>query len=738
MKRRWFLFFIITLAGFAFVSEVDGQEATKTVIVHVDDDVEDVREAISEQSGIEPDYMFTYAFNGLAYTLPESDAEQIEGHPGVSRVDESIQYDHALRESVPFIGAENLRTELDDLGVRLDGHGVKVGIIDTGIDYNHPDLQRNYVQGYDVIDGDDDPMETKRKGKAATFHGTHVAGIIAANGNVRGVAPDADIYGYRALGPEGQGSTEHILEAIDRAVLDGVDVLNLSLGTPVNGPDWPTSKALDEATDAGVITVTSSGNSGPGMWSVGSPGTSRKSISVGASTPPLKVPRLNVPEIEDEEERVMDLQPIQGTNPWELKRRLNVIDGGLGLPDDLENVRGRAVLIERGGIPIHDKIKNADEAGANAVLLMNNVPGTLMTAVEEPLDITAAAIENDAGVLLQKAIKENENKEVVIETNYEEETDHMAWFSSRGPVTQTWDIKPDVVAPGVDIDSTVPEGYLELNGTSMAAPHIAGAAALIKQAHPDWEPEQVKATLMNTAVSLTTDEGEAYPPFVQGAGRVDIGAAVENDTLIHPGALSFGVWDADETNQRLKRDITIENQSEHKRTYSFDVPTSLGTGLDWKMPMPMTLDAGEKETATIQVEIQPDIIDFKRIDGEIKVNGGKQDVSLPFLLFSDEPDYPRLSGFQFDQLPDSDAWMYEVFLPGGAEELEITLYDPDTLAYITTIDRQKNLPEGPFEREFQEGEIDLEPGVYHGVVYAKLKDRDDTLETTIVVMEEQE
>lgn len=736
MELRWRILFILAFAVLALGggSDVQGQEEAKTVIVHVDDDPEAVQEEIQKHTDYEPDYIFSSAFLGMAYTLPETSADQLEEVPGVSRVDESVQYDRALRESVPFIGAEDIRTQLDDLGIHLTGHGIKVGIIDTGIDYNHPDLQKNYMGGYDVIDDDHDPMETKIKSKAVTFHGTHVAGIIGANGSVRGVAPDADLYAYRALGPEGQGSTEHILEAIDRAIVDGVDVLNLSLGNPVNGPDWPTSKALDEAAEAGVITVTSSGNSGPDMWSVGSPGTSEKSISVGASTPPLKVPQLTVPEI-NEEDRELELQPIQGAKPWNMKRRLNVVDGELGMPEDLANVRGRAVLIERGGIPIKAKIENAVDAGADAVLLMNNIPGPFMAGMEEEVDVVAAAIDHKAGNHLKEAINENEKKEVVIETNYVEDTDHMAMFSSRGPVTQTWDIKPDVVAPGVDIDSTVPQGYQGLNGTSMAAPHIAGAAALIKQAHPDWGPEQVKATLMNTAISLSTDEGETYPPFVQGAGRVDIGDAIENDTLVYPGTLSFGVWEAEDSNQQLEREITIENQSAQQRTYSFDVPTSLGTGLNWKMPMPITLDPGEKQTAAIKVEIQPDIIDFKRIDGEINVSGGAQDVSLPFLLFSDEPDYPRLSGFQFAKVPERDFWMYEVFLPGGAEELEITLYEPDTFAYVTTLDRQTNLPEGPFEKEFHADEIDLEPGVYHVIVYAKYKDREDTLEAKIAVVE---
>jgi len=103
-------------------------------------------------------------------------------------------------------------------------------------------------------------METTKVG--ATLHGTHVAGIIAANGRMQGVAPEADIYAYRALGPGGQGTTEQVIEAIERAVEDGVDIINLSLGNSVNGPDWPTSEALDKAVELGVVAVTSNGNSG--------------------------------------------------------------------------------------------------------------------------------------------------------------------------------------------------------------------------------------------------------------------------------------------------------------------------------------------------------------------------------------------------------------------------------------------------------------------------------------------
>ena len=216
----------------------------------------------------------------------------MQQEPFVQHISEVSVYRVDLDESVPFIGGDQARRFYDSKKQRITGKGVKVGVIDTGIDYTHRDLKQAYKGGKDLVDGDEDPMETKGTADYATFHGTHVAGIIAANGKLKGVAPEAEIYAYRALGPGGSGDTEQVLSAIDAAIEDGVDVLNLSLGNNVNGPDLPISLALNKAVDLGIVAVTSNGNSGPDVWTVGSPGTAEKAISVGASTPPMKVPYL--------------------------------------------------------------------------------------------------------------------------------------------------------------------------------------------------------------------------------------------------------------------------------------------------------------------------------------------------------------------------------------------------------------------------------------------------------------
>lgn len=141
---------------------------------------------------------------------------------------------------------------------------MKVAIIDSGVDYTHPDLKANYIGGYDTVDEDNDPMD-------GNVHGTHVAGIIAGNGKIKGVAPNASILAYRVMNDGGTGTTDDIIQGIERAIQDGADVLNLSLGQDLNVPDQPVTLTLERAAKLGVTAVVSNGNDGPKPWSVDAP-----------------------------------------------------------------------------------------------------------------------------------------------------------------------------------------------------------------------------------------------------------------------------------------------------------------------------------------------------------------------------------------------------------------------------------------------------------------------------------
>ena len=195
-----------------------------------------------------------------------------------------------------------------------------------------------------------------------------------------------------------------MIEAIEKAVEDKVDIINLSLGNTVNGPDWPTSIALDRAVEAGIIAVTSNGNSGPKMWTVGSPGTSTKAISVGASAPPIKTPYLTIFGKENE----LTLYPMGGTRPWALKRDFLLVDGGYGTKNEIDQVEvdGNIVLIKRGLIPFTEKAKRAEEAGAKAVIIYNNLPGAFVGLIESGVTLPVVSITKEDGDWLREQMKE--------------------------------------------------------------------------------------------------------------------------------------------------------------------------------------------------------------------------------------------------------------------------------------------------------------------------------------------
>ena len=368
---------------------------------------------------------FFRLLNGMMIEIPKGIIPLMRNLPYVKRVYPDIEVCALLNRSLPLIRLH------DAIRVHnLDGSNVTIAVIDTGIDYNHPDLRHCYLGGYDFVNDDNDPYDDNG-------HGTHVCGIIAGDGNAssgayRGVAPGVNLVVYKALDGDGRGCLSTVLEAMERALdpnndsnlSDHVDVVSLSFGVADAGregdPDGVLSKAVDRLVDAGIIVVTAAGNSGwntvlniPAKHTICSPACARKSIAVGAVT------------------------HIIGSSP----------SGG---------------------------------------------------------------------------------------------PDRVALYSSKGP-SPLLTVKPDIVAPGGDIDvyldeddpdryrcsivsarardcrigKDVNEYYVKLGGTSMAAPHVTGLIALLLEEHPDWDPHEVRSALRYTAVDL------GYPLSYQGFGRVD-------------------------------------------------------------------------------------------------------------------------------------------------------------------------------------------------------------------------
>jgi subtilisin family serine protease len=582
------------------------------------------------------------AFNGVSMTLPGMAVEELLHSGTVKRIwsdvqvqlelpsEDQLKIKPKMADSIPQIGVDKLHAE------NITGKGIKVGVLDTGVDYSHPDLAAAYkgyraesgvdpkgvdpstVKGWDFVNNDADPMETTYKdwkatnnpefhpvtgGAFYTSHGTHVSGTIAAGKNnpvdyaVKGVAPDVDLYAYKVLGPYGSGTTEGVLAGIDKAVQDGMDVINLSLGASINDPLYPTSVAINNAMLSGVVSVVAAGNAGPNEKTLGSPGASAFGITVGASDAAISIPTFSASSGNKSFESMKllgknftdDLTSYEGLT-------FPVVYAGLGKPEELTNVSGKIALIERGELTFDAKILNAKNAGAAAVIIFNNVDGEIPAYLGESIKyIPAFQLSKADGEYLkgQTALTFNQL------SNVKTEGDTLADFSSRGPVNSNYDIKPDLTAPGVSIFSTYPEfvnnpadgvdyssAYARISGTSMATPHIAGVAALMLQQNPDMDPFAVKTALMNTADDLKND----YSVFEVGAGRVDAYQAVHSNVSLQvldkttqveigeyieideiTGSISFGNHYLDNADITDSRTIKITNDGQQEQTYKVEV-----------------------------------------------------------------------------------------------------------------------------------------------------------------------
>ncbi|MDR9854154.1 S8 family serine peptidase [Paenibacillus sp. VCA1] len=567
---------------------------------------------------------YSKVFNGYAVTLPANQVDQLLTLPGVKAVfpnaevhalpiEEKPEITPYMDESAPLIGAN----EMWNSG--YDGKGIKVAVIDTGIDYHHPSLKDAYKGGYDFVDNDGDPMETlpdsskpPKDGKPyETSHGTHVSGTIAGRGDpdhpdtgsgwVRGVAPASDLYVYRVLGPYGSGSTENVIAGIEKAVSDGVDVINLSLGSSMNNPYTPDSIAVDNAALAGVTVVVANGNEGPGDETVGSPASAQLAISVGASTPPLNTPIFISANL-----GTIYAQLAAGSGKLDnTDADLELVYAGLGKAGDYKNlnVAGKTVLVSRGEISFAEKSENAAANGAKALIIFNNTAGEINATIEgAKQSVPTYTITQDSGKKLKDAIDKGDNH---VAFNYKKEQDLLADLSSRGPSLPFYSIKPDIAAPGVGIKSSIPafdgdyaNAYEELQGTSMATPHVAGSAALLlEKSRKDGltlKPDQIKAWLTNNALLMKDRQGRQYGVNEQGAGRVDLKNTAAAEAIVkveenlpsqlqtgevqtaYSGSLSFGQLGAGTTTTRK---LTIDNIAGSNQHYGVYVDWTSNSGL---------------------------------------------------------------------------------------------------------------------------------------------------------------
>ncbi len=307
------------------------------------------------------------------------------------------------------------------------------------------------------------------------------------------------------------------------------------------------------------------------------------------------------------------------------------------------------------------------------------------------------------------------------------EQDRLAPFSSKGPVTVNWMIKPDVTAPGVDINSTIPDGYMSLQGTSMAAPHVSGAAAILKQAHPEWKGPELKAALMLSAKEIMDEEGIPYKVYEQGAGRIRVDKALQLDTFVFPSSISMGGLQ-DQRKNYLEKKLTIKNQGKETKTYSLQ-PAQSKDSLRWELPLSFDLKPGEEKSVTARAIIKKIPEKHVLLEGSLLLQEGSNQYSLPYLIAAGTPDYPRIMGFAAVPGDAPDTLRYEAYLPGGAEEFALALFDQETLQLLAILD-QKQQAAGMIGNQVKLPSY-IKGKSFYAVAFAKVRGDEDYQENLI-------
>ncbi|HED33025.1 MAG TPA: hypothetical protein ENJ08_02255 [Gammaproteobacteria bacterium] len=560
---------------------------------------------------------YRVGINGFRANVKLSDIGALLALPGVKSVSPFAVYTRSLEKSVPWIGVPEVWEKYST------GEDISIAIIDTGIDYLHANFggsgdpaefaandqtiiepgsfpTEKVIGGFDfagaaynpgdpdnnVPQPDPDPLDN-------SGHGSHVAGIAAGIGVPGeigpGVAKGAKLYALKVFGDE--GGTTLTADAIewaldpngDGSTDDHVDVINMSLGSPLGSVDSPLSIASQNASEIGVIVVAAAGNDGGAPYVTASPAVAPGVISVAASLAGPQVEnalRVNAPATIAGDysaleagfsARLSDVGPVTGDL---------VIAEPLDACAPLTNgagIAGRIALIQRGSCAFDQKAQAAEVAGASAFVVFNNVAdeGPIVMGGSVVSSIAGVMMGTNDGTLLANTLAGGEVVNLLLDASIiiqrPDLDDTIASFSSRGPGRKWSTFKPDLTAPGAGIVSTgfgTGTGALTLSGTSMATPHIAGLAALMLDINPHLYPEDIKAMMQNSTRSAAINpiSQAPYALAFQGTGIVQAPAAAELSSFAKPGGVSFGrlnpVWVGTRT-----VDVVLHNKSHYPRAY---------------------------------------------------------------------------------------------------------------------------------------------------------------------------
>ncbi len=563
--------------------------------------------------------------NALLVRLPDRLAERIGALPGVRRV-------YPVRELRASLERALERHHVIDAWSRLGGSdlagaGVKIGIIDSGIDITHPAFQDPSLlppDGFPRANFDSDLDFTNSKvivarsylrffvggetdARDRNGHGTAVAMAAAGrvldtpDGPIGGVAPKAWLGSYQVIGEDGRTRSDLVLKAVDDAVRDGMNVLNMSLGGDViarPGDDILT-RVIERAAAAGTLIVVAAGNQGPDPFTLGDTSAAPSALVVGAvwndrtlGAGVRMASGETFPAIPGDGPR--PLYPI--TAP--MRDVADVDPSGLAcsaLPEG--SLEGRIVLIQRGECFFRDKLNNAQAAGAVGAIIYTRpeapdaFPFSVLGAT-----LPAVMVNNADGVAIKEIIAASGPVVTTVDFRVRRPVDpnRVTSFSSRGPNSDLT-IKPEIAAVGAALNTaTLDGGFDTTQGTSFSAPIVAGAAAVLMAARPGLSVPHYRSLLINTADTLVLEGGKPAPVQAAGGGLLNLDRALAATITAVPATISFG-----DTTGALERRLLVSNIGTAPETLTITAQPFDGGPPPAAAPAAFTLAPGASQQVTL-------------------------------------------------------------------------------------------------------------------------------------------
>lgn len=643
---------------------------------------------------------FNVLLNGFSAYMRRSQLSRLQGMPNVELATIEPRYYLQLDRSTTLVHAQEAWTQLG--GAANAGKGMMIANLDTGIDISHPcfsdkgfappplgrhsdtaanlKLTNNKVIVARAFGGD---ASKSFSAADSVGHGTFGAAIEACDYNtptpigtsISGVAPAAYLMSYNVFPGDACGNSgsscdsiveDPILAGLQAALLDGADVINMSLGGSLASGDLsldPFAQAVDLASAAGVPIVVSAGNAGPTLVSVSSPAVAPSAIAVGATTNSRVVvtSSVTVNGPAPVPAQLVKIRSSQGTRTW--KGPLGpygMVYVGLGrMPnDDTANpqandfagkdLKGKVALIQRGTLFFETKLNNAMKAGAVAAIIFDNIDQLSFSGDSRSATLPTAYVSKSDGQALLTFLQAHPDATVTLNSDistYDVTPNALADFSSRG-IGPDYSIKPDLVAPGQDIYSATessipnsqmynPTGFTSADGTSFSAPHVTGAVALVLQKHPKWTPAMVKSVLVQSTDRVVTESATnpAEPPVTeQGSGLLDVNRALQATAYVSPASLTFGQVNMAERTSPLSSTLTFNDVGGGAGTWNITVqPLEGATNAKITVPASVQLPANGK--VSIPVRLTPSVSgSANTADGFVTLTKGTQTVRLSYFV----------------------------------------------------------------------------------------------------------